>query len=74
MTMYNHLLPSPRRAFALAGRLTEWLATAAAYYTAATTFEQLRGLSDAELRRRGLSRATLAWDICQAQGQSHQPK
>jgi hypothetical protein len=43
-----------------------WLATAADYYTAATVYERLSGLSDAELQRRGLSRATLASDICQA--------
>jgi hypothetical protein len=43
-----------------------WLATAADYYTAATVYERLSGLSDAELQRRGLSRATLAADICQA--------
>lgn len=32
-------------------------------YRAAAIYEQLRGLSDAELTRRGFSRATLAWDL-----------
>ena len=50
----------------LGTRIADWLATAADYYTAAAVYEQLSGLSDAELRRRGLSRSTLAWDISQA--------
>jgi hypothetical protein len=36
------------------------------YYAAAATYEQLSRLSDAELRRRGLSRDTLARDVCAA--------
>lgn len=43
-----------------------WVATCAAYYDAATTYERLSGLSNAELQRRGLSRETLARDICEA--------
>lgn len=50
----------------LARQGADWLATAADYYTAAAVYEQLSKLSDAELQRRGLSRATLASDICQA--------
>ena len=45
------------------------IATAASicadYYAAAALYEQLRGLSDAELSHRGLSRDTLARDVCQ---------
>jgi hypothetical protein len=41
----------------------EWVKTCADYYAAASAYEQLSGLSDAELRRRGLSRATLARDV-----------
>ena len=36
------------------------------YHKAAAMYEQLSNLSDAELRRRGLSRATLARDVCAA--------
>ena len=78
MTMHDHLLPAqtalrqaPEVPFAncvssLGTRTADWLATAADYYTAAAIYEQLSRLSDAELQRRGLSRATLAPDICQA--------
>jgi hypothetical protein len=41
-----------------------WIATCADYYAAAAMYEQLSGLSNAELERRGHSRATLARDIC----------
>jgi hypothetical protein len=34
------------------------------YYAAATLYEELSRLSDAELHRRGLSRDTLARDVC----------
>ena len=37
--------------------------TCADYYAAAALYDELSGLSDAELRRRGLSRDTLARDI-----------
>ena len=40
-----------------------WFRTCADYYHAAAAYEQLSGLSDAELRRRGLSRETLARDV-----------
>lgn len=36
------------------------------YYQAAAMYEQLSKLGEAELRRRGLSRATLALDLCAA--------
>jgi hypothetical protein len=75
MTIQDLLLPAPaalgrpsgsalpNRSFALRVRVADWLATAAGYYTAATVYERLSGLSDAELQLRGLSRATLASDI-----------
>jgi hypothetical protein len=49
----------------LAGlRIATWATTCADYYAAATMYEQLSGLSDPELERRGLNRATLARDVC----------
>jgi hypothetical protein len=45
-------------------RIGTWLNTSADYYAAAAHYEQFRGLSDAELRRRGFSRAMLARDVC----------
>ncbi len=50
----------------LAARVAGWTNTVADYYAAAAIYEQLSRLSDAELKRRGLSRATLARDIGQA--------
>jgi hypothetical protein len=44
--------------------LAAWIETCAAYYEAAALYDQLSGLSDAELHRRGLPRATLARDAC----------
>jgi hypothetical protein len=41
-------------------RLMSWVITCADYWAAAAEYEQLSALSDAELARRGLSRATLA--------------
>jgi hypothetical protein len=46
--------------------LVSWANTCADYYAAAAMYEQLSALSDAELARRGLSRATLAHDLCAA--------
>jgi hypothetical protein len=78
MTMHDHLLPAEAARhnaspLALSGsspsfaaRIADWITTAASYYAAAAVYEQLSRLSDAELQRRGLSRATLAWDISQA--------
>ena len=40
-----------------------WLGTCAGSYAAARAYEELRHLSNAELGRRGLSRATLAVDL-----------
>lgn len=44
-------------------RIATWADTCADYYAAAAMYEQLSALSDAELTRRGLSRATLAHDV-----------
>lgn len=46
--------------------LVAWAHTCANHWTAAAMYEQLSALSDAELARRGLSRATLARDVCAA--------
>jgi hypothetical protein len=50
----------------------DWLRTCADAYAAAQTYEELRHLSDAELNRRGLSRATLASDLMRDQEQRRQ--
>jgi hypothetical protein len=46
--------------------LATWVETCAEYRAAAAIYEQLSALSDAELTRRGLSRATLAHDLLNA--------
>jgi hypothetical protein len=46
--------------------LTAWTTTCADYYRVAALYEELSGLSDTELQRRGLNRTTLAWDVTQA--------
>ncbi len=43
-----------------AGWMAEWLEACADYWAAAALYDELRKLSDAELRRRGLSRDELA--------------
>jgi hypothetical protein len=50
----------------IVGRIATWTNTCADYYAAATMYEQLSALSDAELSRRGLSRGTLAREVCAA--------
>ena len=50
----------------IGGRIATWADTCADYYAAATMYEQLSALSDAELSRRGLSRATLARHVLAA--------
>jgi hypothetical protein len=52
----------------------DYIDTMADYYAAATTYEQLRRLSDAELRRRGLSRIDLARDILAARKRAARPE
>jgi hypothetical protein len=61
-----HEVPFANCVSSLGNRIADWLATAAEYYSAAAVYEQLSRLSDGELQRRGLSRATLASDICRA--------
>jgi len=55
--------PLAARIAALKAYLVACAETCADYYAAATLYDQLSGLSDAELHRRGLSRDTLARDI-----------
>jgi hypothetical protein len=47
--------------------LMTWVETCAEHRAAAAIYEQLSALSDAELTRRGLSRATLARDVLNAE-------
>ena len=47
----------------LGRRIATWADACADYYAAAAMYEQLSAHSDAELIRRGLSRATLAHDV-----------
>jgi hypothetical protein len=78
MTTQASLSPSnshPLSRSSLAGRLgalkahgAAWIETCADYYDAASIYDQLSRLSDAELHRRGLSRTTLARQICEASG------
>jgi hypothetical protein len=50
----------------LGAYLTTWCETCTDYGKAAALFEQLSTLSDAELYRRGFSRATLGREVCAA--------
>jgi hypothetical protein len=50
----------------LAHHVRMWADSCADYYAAATMYEQLSRLSNAELHKRGLSRDTLARDVCQS--------
>jgi hypothetical protein len=59
-------VPRTGRLRSLFQHLTSWANACADYYAAAALYEELRGLSDAELSRRGLARSTLARDVCQA--------
>ena len=47
----------------LAGFFIAWVNACADYYAAASMYEQLSKLSNAELHRRGLSRDTLAREV-----------
>jgi len=49
-----------------AGFFMAWLNACADYYAAAAIYEQLSKLSNAELRRRGLSRDMLSRDVFQS--------
>jgi hypothetical protein len=48
---------------AIGHRIGAYASACADYWSAATVYENLRRLSDAELRRRGLSRDTLGRDV-----------
>ena len=56
----------------LTERIAAWIQTRADVYAVAALYDGLRELSDAELHKRGLSRKTLARDVCRvlATGQS----
>jgi hypothetical protein len=56
--------PLSNRIRSISLRLMVWVDTCADYYAAAAMYEQLSALSDSELARRGLSRATLARAAC----------
>jgi hypothetical protein len=54
------------RLCALKSHLVALFETAADYNRAAALYEKLSLLNDAELRNRGLNRASLGWDLCEA--------
>jgi hypothetical protein len=56
----------PSRFKSVGARLLAWAGTCAAHWEAAALYDQLSALSDADLARRGLSRATLARDVAAA--------
>src|SRR5262245_19170166 len=78
MTIHDQILPTealaagePTRTLSdwitcVGPRIVAWAETCADYYAAAAMYEQMSALSDAELMRRGLSRATLAPDVLAA--------
>lgn len=55
----------------LGSHVAVWIRTCADYYAAAAMYEQLSRLSDAELKRRGLSRENLARDVCETRDHAH---
>jgi len=59
-------LPLVARISSIARWVSDYIEMMASYYAAATMYEQLSKLSDAELQRRGLSRHTLATDVMSA--------
>jgi hypothetical protein len=58
--------PRRHRLKAWAARVAAAWAACRAYYAATAVYEDLSRLSDAELARRGLDRATLAREACAA--------
>ena len=78
MTIHDQILPTvvlaagePRRTLSdwitcVGRRIVTWAETCADYHAAAAMYEQLSALSDAELMRRDLSRATLARHVLAA--------
>lgn len=85
MTTHDQILPNavltaveragslPSWIRSIGWRIATWADTCADYYAAAVMYEQLSALSDAELTRRGLSRATLAHDVCTACDRNSKP-
>jgi hypothetical protein len=64
ITTHGNLLDHARGPFRRwAAGVAEWFRACTDYYAASALYEQLNRLSDAELRRRGLSRSTLARGI-----------
>jgi hypothetical protein len=68
--IYSGIDAVPRRAASLAGSIKSlarffvtWVDSCAEHYAAAAIYQQLSRLSDAELRKRGLSRDTLLRDV-----------
>ena len=61
-----HAGPRFARLRAFATSLSAWLATCRHYHAAASHYEDLSRLSDAELERRGLTRSTLGQHACEA--------
>ena len=55
----------------LGKHVATWIRTCADYYAAAIMYEQLSGLSDAELHRRGLTRENLGRDVCAVCDRAH---
>ena len=62
-----------RRSRARIARMAAWLAICADYHAAAAMYEDLARLSDVELKRRGLSRDTLAQEVCEAADRAEKP-
>jgi hypothetical protein len=75
MTAHDHLFasrtlaggepatPLPTWIGSIGRRLAVWAKTCADHWEAAAVYAQLAALSDTQLTRRGLSRATLAQDV-----------
>jgi hypothetical protein len=63
-TLTAHSTSERGRLTALATYLAACVDACADYYAAAALYEKLAALSDAELQRRGLYRATLAQHVC----------
>jgi hypothetical protein len=61
-----HLDPRFAWLEAFAATVTAWLTACRNYYAAASRYEDLSRLSDAELERRGLTRTTLGRHACEA--------
>ena len=59
-------LPLAGQISSIASGIADCIKVMADHYTAAAKYEQLSRFSDAELQRRGLSRATLARDVLAA--------